>query len=178
MRMVVVENHIAISTVEFTNIFFWDRCLCITIYAPYLINLIFLVKQAGYINTHWWRNGNNSADQTSNFPPSSSNGGTSSITGALLLAPLTPAPCCFSKAVKMRELRTTGTKQHYTSQVEKKFTCYFSSSLFRGRCRSWWPRVKVGLEWICFIALNKSGYMCWLGSILTGKKFLWIYLVN
>lgn len=125
---------------------------------------------------HCWRNGKKGADRTSTFPPPSSNGGTSSITGALLLAPLTPTPCCFSKAVKTRQLlKTTDDKQHYnSSQVKSKYTCYFSSPLFRRRCGSWWPRVKVGLERMGLITLNNPGYTCCLGSILRDKIFLGI----
>lgn len=47
-----------------------------------------LVQMLNQIFTHY----------TSIFPPPSRSGGTSSTTGAALLAPLTPTPCCFSKA--------------------------------------------------------------------------------
>ena len=71
------------------------------------------------------------------------------------------------------KLKLNSNQKHTKSSLShNNSTCYFSSSVLRGRCWSWWPRVKIGLKWMCLIALNNPDNTCWLGSILIGKIFL------
>ena len=95
MRTVCVENYVAISTVEFSNVFFGYLSLCTSIDTPNVTNFTFSVKTELAKLLH----GKHSDDQiqTSIFQPSSSKGGTSSSTEVLLLAALTSAPCCFTR---------------------------------------------------------------------------------
>ena len=77
------------------------------------------------------------------------------------------------KGLNMDKVKTNSNQKHTKSSLShNNSTCYFSSSVLRGRCWSWWPRVKIGLKWMCLIALNNLDNKCWLGSILIGKIFL------
>ena len=83
------------------------------------------------------------------------------------------------KGLNMDKVKTNSNQKHTKSSLShNNSTCYFSSSVLRGRCWSWWPRVKIGLKWMCLIALNNPDNTCWLGSILIGKIFLKIIVIQ